>query len=972
MPAERGRDLEDLNDQAPTGRRTRDSAADIWGERTPFHGQHAWPVRVDEHLVAEPGKWVQSACVLCSNGCGLDIAVKDGRIVGVRGRAADEVNRGRLGPKGLNAWRANASADRLTTPLIRRGSRLVEASWDEAMGLVVERSKEIIARYTGSAIGFYTSGQLMLEEYYTLGVIGKAGLGTPHMDGNTRLCTATAAASLKETFGSDGQPGSYFDIDETACILHVGHNMAETDTVLWMRILDRRRGPEPPRLVAIDPRDTPTTREADLHLKPKPGSNVPVLNGLLHLIIANGHIDGAYIARHTVGFEQLRHTVEAYTPERVQQLSGVPAGDLVAAARILGEAETLVSTVLQGVYQSMQATAAACQVNNLNLIRGLVGKPGCGILQMNGQPTAQNTRETGADGDLPGFRNWDNPEHIAELARLWNVDPGIIPHWAPPTHALQIFRYAEQLSIRMLWIQATNPAVTLPDLARIRSILSNPDLFVVVNEIFPTETTELADVVLPAAAWGEKTGTFTNVDRTVHIAHKAIDPPGEARSDLDIFLDYARRMRLRDKDGAPLIKWSDPEGAFEAWKACSRGRPCDYTGLSYAKLTGGSGIPWPCNERFPDGKHRIYEDGVFPTSPEVCESFGHDLITGAVVTPEEYKARNPGGRALLKPAEYQPPHEEPDEAYPYWLSTGRLVHHFHTRTKTGRAPELATAAPDAFVQVSSRDAAALGIGEGDWVRITSRRGQIEVTARVGGIEPGRVFVPFHYGYWDEPGRARAANELTIFEWDTVSKQPHYKYAAVALTRVAQPSSEQPDTEVSKAPGLLARAKHAVQAVGAVVAPERQHVQEYLGLLEGSERALARALAQVAEAHRAEPDIFNECHMLADWSRRELEALRGLIARYGEARETEPDRLGDAVQPPLKRTGLGLVRDLHDCWLLANETHASLVVLDQAAKGLRDEEMRRLVERVDGQNNRQRSWLLTRIKQAAPQALVVPS
>lgn len=589
----------------PALRQSRDSIGDVWGRRTPFHGERQWPVRVDEALIAEPERWVQSACVLCSNGCGLDIGVTDGRIVGVRGRAVDAVNHGRLGPKGLHGWRANNSPDRLTRPLIRHGGRLLEASWDEAMDLVVSRSKELIERYTAGAIGFYTSGQLMLEEYYTLGVIGKAGLGTPHMDGNTRLCTATAAAALKESFGSDGQPGSYYDIDETDCILHVGHNMAETDTVLWMRVLDRRRGPNPPKLIAIDPRETPTTREADIHLAPKPGANIPVLNGLINLLIEQGAIDASYIERHTMGFGLLKETVSAYTPERVEKLSGVPAGDLVSAGRMLGEAKTLVSTVLQGVYQSMQATAAACQVNNLNLIRGMLGKRGCGIMQMNGQPTAQNTRETGADGDLPGFRNWDNPEHIAELARIWNVDPATIPHWAPPTHALQIFRYAEQLSIRMLWIQCTNPAVSLPDLPRIRKILANPDLFVVVNEIFPTETTELADVVLPAAAWGEKTGTFTNVDRTVHIAHKAVEPPGEARSDLDIFLDYARRMDFRDKDGAPLVKWCEPEGAFEAWKACTAGRPCDYTGLSYAKLTGGSGIPWPCNAAHPDGKHRI-------------------------------------------------------------------------------------------------------------------------------------------------------------------------------------------------------------------------------------------------------------------------------------------------------------------------------------------------------------------------------
>ena len=229
--------------------------------------------------------------------------------------------------------------------------------------------------------------------------------------------------------------------------------------------------------------------------------------------------------------------------------------------------------MLQGVYQSNQASAAAVQVNNLHLIRGMIGKPGATVLQMNGQPTAENTRECGADGEMPGFRNWDNPEHIAELARLWNVDLDRIPHWAPPTHAMQIFRYAEAGSICLLWIIATNPAVSMPDLPRIREILGKEDLFVVVQDAFLTETAELADVVLPAAIWGEKTGCVTNTDRTVHLTLKAVEPPGEARADLDIFLDFARRMDFRDKDGAPLIKWSDPEGAFDAWRECSQGPP---------------------------------------------------------------------------------------------------------------------------------------------------------------------------------------------------------------------------------------------------------------------------------------------------------------------------------------------------------------------------------------------------------------
>jgi anaerobic selenocysteine-containing dehydrogenase len=463
----------------------------------------------------------------------------------------------------------------------------------------------------------------------------------------------------------------------------------------------------------------------------------------------------------------------------------VPADKLRAAAEILASTNTLVSTVLQGVYQSMQATAAAVQVNNVHLIRGLIGRPGCGIYQMNGQPTAQNTRETGADGDMPAFRNWDNREHIQQLADLWNVDIDTIPHWAPPTHAMQLFRYAEQGSIKLLWISATNPAVSMPDLARIRKILQKEDLLVIVQDCFMNETAALADVVLPAAIWGEKTGTFTCVDRTVHISHKAVEPPGEARADLDIFIEYARRMDFRDKDGAPLIKWNSPEEAFEAWKACTKGRPCDYTGMSYAKLSEGSGIQWPCNEQYPNGTPHLYCDGVFNTSFENAETFGYDLDTGAAITAEAYKAINPNGKAFIKGADYIPPAEEPNDDYPLWLTTGRVVYHFHTRTKTGRAKALQEAAPDAYVQISEADAARYGIAEGDMVEVVSRRGKVLEPARIGGIIPGHVFIPFHYGYWDDPGRSRAANELTITEWDPVSKQPQFKYAAVKISKAGE-------------------------------------------------------------------------------------------------------------------------------------------------------------------------------------------
>ena len=776
---------------------------DIWGERAPIGPGDPWPSRVDTYLQpgvgeADVDRWVPSACVLCSNGCGLEIAVKDDRMVGVRGREHDRVNAGRLGPKGLFGWQGQ-QRDRLLRPMIRRGSELREADWDEAMDAIVRRSRELLDDKGPLTHAFYTSGQLMLEEYYTLAVIGKAGIGTPHMDGNTRLCTATAAAALKETFGADGQPGSYTDLDVCDAVFHYGHNVAETQTVLWARMLDRMASPDAPRHVCVDPRPTKVALASEVHLALRPGTNQALMNGVLREVIHRGWVDDEWVDAHTVGFEELARTVEPYTPQEVAEICQVAAGDVERAAEIFGTSERVVSTVLQGFYQSHQATAASCQVNNLHLLRGMLGRPGAGILQMNGQPTAQNNRETGVDGDLSGFRNWENDTHVQQLADLWDVDVDVIPHWSPPTHAMQIFRYAEQGSVGFLWIAGTNPAVSLPDLGRAKQILGGDQVFVVVNDAFRTETTELADVVLPTALWGEKTGTFTNVDRTVHLAEQAVEPPGESRSDLDIWVDYARRMGFRDRSGRPIPRWDTPEAAFDGWRECSRGRPCDYSGMSYDLLRGSGGIQWPCTDDAPEGTERIYTDHRFPTTDDYCENYGHDLLTGAAVTPTEHAAARYDGKARLKAAPWTPAPEVPGEEYPLALGTGRTAYHFHTRTKTGRAPELAQAAPDAWVEISPEDAGPLGVAEGDLVRVESARGAVEVAARISDIRPGAVFLPFHYGDVDRGDRAtRAANELTITAWDPVSKQPAFKGGAVRVVRLSAGTgpAPAPDTTAS--------------------------------------------------------------------------------------------------------------------------------------------------------------------------------
>jgi ferredoxin-nitrate reductase len=955
---------------AATGRReTRDSIRDVYGPRTPYVGEHQWPERVDVRQLDTPTRWVQSCCVLCSNGCALDVGVKDGRMVAVRGRAVDRVNRGRLGPKGLHGWVANRSGDRLTQPLVRRDGHLEPASWDEAMGRIVRRSRELLDQFGPMAIGVYNTGQLFLEDYYALGLVTSAGLGTPHVDGNTRLCTATAEWALEETFGTDGQPGSYADVDVTDCIFQVGHNVASQQTVLWMRILDRRAGPNPPKLIVVDPRATLTAKEADIHLAPRVGTNVALLNGLIHCLIQNGHYDKAWLDAHTVGFDDLVEKTGKWPPERVEQVTGVPARLLREAADALGTTPTLLSSVLQGVYQSNQATAAACQVNNIHLLRGLIGRPGAGILQMNGQPTAQNTRECGANGAPPAFLNHENPRHMAHLAHHWNVDPQIIPDWQEHTHVLEQVRLLEQGAIKMWWVIATNPAVSLPELHRIRRVLENPDLFLVVQDAFLTETAQRADVVLPAAIWGEKTGTFTNADRTVHLSEQAIEPPGEARSDFQIFLDYARRMDFRDKDGAPLIKFATPEGAFDDFKALTRGRPCDYSGLSYAKLRGGSGIQWPCNEQFPNGAERLYTDQIFNTAAEYCESYGHDLMTGALRTAAEYRANDPKGKALIKAAEYEPPKEQPDADYPLWLTTGRVVYQFHTRTKTGRSPELNAAAPDVYVQLAPEDAAAHGIADGDWVEVESRRGRVQGPARVGDIAPGHVFVPWHYGYWDDPDRPRAANELTLTMWDPVSKQPHFKYAAVRLQRIERGADGNGLGDALE--GAVERVKdlgHKMLEATAAPLPGRK-VDQYLGLLRGSLQELANAFTTLAERHANEADVAAHGKTMAQWCLGHVDALAPLVGRYGEVRNEFPDGLRAALFNDKPIGGLGLLRDLHDTWIYANHVHQTILILGLAARPLHDVEMQQIVHTIGEQTDRQIAWLQTAIKARGAQALL---
>ncbi|MBV8880100.1 MAG: molybdopterin-dependent oxidoreductase [Planctomycetaceae bacterium] len=519
-----------------------------------------------------------------------------------------------------------------------------------------------------------------------------------------------------------------------------------------------------------------------------------------------------------------------------------------------------------------------------------------------------------------------------------------------------------------MYMVGENPFLSDPNINKVRKALSALD-FLVVQDIFLTETAEFADVVLPAALWGEKTGTFTNSDRTVHVSLKAVDPPGEARSDLDIFLDFAQRMSFRDKDGKPLVKWTDPAGAFEAWKECSRGCPCDYSGLSYELLQEGSGLQWPCTAEAPRGTERLYTDGRFPTAATRCQTYGHDLATGAAIAAERYKAADPAGRAILRPADVYETSEEPDAEYPFLVTTGRVVHHFHTRTKTGRVPGLNSAAPDVFVQLNEQEARRLGVQDGDLVAVETRRGRIEGAVRTAALPPGHLFVPFHYGWFDAPDRVRAANELTEMRWDPVSKQPTFKRAAARLRRIeAFTPPAKPAQRTKAVGGTKDIVRRATKALGLT----RPHLAEYLGILAENEEQMAQSFVSLRSRHPADAEVAGTGRLLETWSREHLDLLRPFMKRYGSRAEGDAKKLRQVLLGSKKPGSLGLVRDLHDLWVLAHGSKIALIVLRQAGRALRDPAFESTLERLSIGNERQIGWILTKLKQTAPQALVVPT
>ncbi len=694
---------------------------------------------------------VRTLCPYCGVGCGLIARRRGDRLDAVEGDPIHPVNRGRTCRKPLELASAVHAADRATAPLLRerRDLRFREASWEDAIPHLAARLRAIVAEHGPDAVAFYISGQLLSEDYYVVNKLAKGFLGTNNVDSNSRLCMSSAVAGYSGAFGYDGPPPAYADIGLADCLLLLGTNTAACHPIVWSRIRERRS--EGACVICVDPRPTQTARESTLHLPVRPGTDLALLSAMLHVIDREGLVDEAFLARSTSGWEEAREVAREWSPSRAGEVCGVEPALIEEAARRFGTGPRSMALWSMGANQSRVGTLKNRALINLCLASGQIGRPGTGPLSLTGQPNAMGGRETGGLAHLlPGYRRVEDEGDRAEMARLWGLDEsaaGISPR--PGLPAVELFDALRDGRVKAVWIVATNPAVSLPDSARAREALERAELVVVQDAHHPTETSALADAVLPAAAWPEKQGTMTNSERRVGLVRKLLEPPGEALPDWRIFARLAQALGYGEH-----FAWRGPDEVFAELAACTAGRPCDLSGIDHERLASAGSLQWPCPDPRSPGTERLYETGRFPTAD---------------------------GRARFAPTPPAGPAEAPDDEYPLTLTTGRLAEHWHTLSRTGKSARLTTAASEPWLELNPVDAERIGVREGARARIVSRRGEtIMRVAFSEGLREGVVFAPFHWGARHAPPGAGQANMATIGVTDPVSKQPELKAAAVRV------------------------------------------------------------------------------------------------------------------------------------------------------------------------------------------------
>ena len=698
-------------------------------------------------------------CPYCALQCGMNLTPAPDGTVEVSERADFPVNRGALCGKGRTAAAVLAPGVRLTSPLVRdEDGTLVPASWDEALDRIAASLDRTRAEYGPDALGVFGGGGLTNEKAYTLGKFARVVLGTSQIDYNGRFCMSSAAAAGIKAFGLDrGLPFPLEDIPKSGCVILVGSNLAETmpPSLRFFTELRENGG----TLVVIDPRRTKTAEQADLHLAPRPGTDLALALGLLHLVIAEGRVDEEYVRERTAGWEDARAAAMAHWPEYVERITGVSVPQLRETVRLFCEPESAMVLTARGPEQQSKGTDTVGAWINLCLATGRAGRPLSGYGCLTGQGNGQGGREHGQKADqLPGYRKLDDPAARAHVAEVWGVDPDSLP--GPGRSAYELLD-ALGTDIRSLLLMASNPVVSATRAAHIEERIRSLD-FLAVCDVVLSETAALADVVLPVTQWAEETGTTTNLEGRVLLRRRAVTPPDGIRSDLEVLHELAARLGV--EKGFP----TDPQEVFEELRRASAGGAADYSGITYRRLVEEDGVFWPC-----------------PAAVE-ADGAGEDALPGAEApalhpgTPRLFLDRfaTPDGRARFVPVSHRAIAEEPDEEYPVLLTTGRVVAQYQSGAQTRRVAELNAAAPGPFVELHPRLAARLGAAEGDPVAVVSRRGRAVAPARItDAIRPDTVFMPFHW-----PGEGRA-NTLTNPALDPTSRMPEFKACAVRLETV---------------------------------------------------------------------------------------------------------------------------------------------------------------------------------------------
>lgn len=710
--------------------------------------------------VVKVESWHKGVCRFCGTGCGVMIGRSNGKVVDVKG---DELahNRGRLCIKGILNRDILYASDRAMHPLIRKQGRLQRASWDEAMDLVAHRFREAIEAHGPDSVAYYGSGQLFTQESYVANKLFKAGIRTNNVDGNPRLCMASAAVGYISVFGKDEPMGCYDDIDHASCFFITGSNTVECHPIVWERVMDRKRSAPDTFLITVDPRRTRTATASNLHLAIVPGTDVALYNAMIHEFVENGFIDEEVVSQYLsfrsgsgpADYERFKKHLQKYSPEKASRICGVSASQIRDAAYHFAASKATLSLWTMGINQQAQGSAANRLLNAMHLLTGQIGRPGATPFSLTGQPNAGGgVRDTGALAHaLPNGRVVANKKHRREIEKLWGVPPGTI-NPKPGYHAVGLFQAMEHGDVKCCLVLATNPAQSLPNANRYRKAMKQTFL-VVADAFHPTETTQFADVVLPAAMWTEKEGMFSQSERRYHHVPKIVDPPGEARSDLEILLDLADRLGHGDRFPA-----RSPREIWDEWRKISAHSPYNFEGMTYERLVRERGLLWPCPTEDHPGTCWRYVPGQDP----MAKGTGRFDFYG-----------RPDRRAVIWIHDQEDPVDPVDDEYPLTLNTGRILEHWHTMTITGGVPALAKVIPDKL-EIHPLDARKYGVKDGDAVRVNSRRGEVKLEAYItDAIRPGVVFATFH--------SAKHLVNLAVNDAvDPFSKQPDFKRCAVRL------------------------------------------------------------------------------------------------------------------------------------------------------------------------------------------------